>query len=179
MGLSSWRITSIVQLVTVIGQKRSVVWCTQKWLREMTKQPNLKDLPGKSTQRRIISHTHCFLTVCKKLSHTSWNSEKLREIERSVTSSYHGSKFLELYYRSWQRRSFAIVLFLSAIRRRKVIHVNFFVFSAILAGLGRFLLRSRKVATMAAWSNDFSSLLANVLKTFLVAERQVSAVLTY
>ena len=53
------------------------------------------------------------------------------------------------------------------------------IFSAILAGPGRFLLRSRKVATMAVWSNDFSSLLANVLKTFLVKERQVSAVLTY
>ena len=136
MGLSSWRITSIVQLVTVIGQKRSVVWCTQKWLREMTKQPNLKDLPGKSTQRRIISHTHCFLTVCKKNSLTSWNSEKLREIERSVTSSFHGSKFLELYYRSWQRRSFAIVLFLSAIRLRKVIHVNFFVFFCYIGRTG-------------------------------------------
>ena len=99
------------------------------------------------------------------------------------------AKFLDRNYRSWQGRSFALtnnrrklwatVLFLSAIRHRKVIHVNFFVFSAILAGLGRFLLRSRKVATMAAWSNDFSSPFANVLKTFLVAERQVSAVLNY
>ena len=68
---------------------------------------------------------------------------------------------------------------LSAIRHQKVIHVNFFVFFSILAGPGRFLLRSRKVATIAAWRNDFSSLLANVLKPFLVAERQVSAVLNY
>ena len=46
---------------------------------EMTKQPNLKDLPGKSTQRRIISHAHCFLTVCEKTrSHheTQRNREK-------------------------------------------------------------------------------------------------------
>ena len=46
---------------------------------EMTKQPNLKDLPGKSTQRRIIPHAHCFLTVCEKTrSHheTQRNSEK-------------------------------------------------------------------------------------------------------
>ena len=51
---------------------------------EMTKQPNLKDLPGKSIQRRIISHAYCFLTIC--------DSEKLREIERRMNSSYHGSK---------------------------------------------------------------------------------------
>ena len=46
---------------------------------EMTKQSNLKDLPGKSTQRRIISHAHCSLTVCEKTrSHheTQRNSEK-------------------------------------------------------------------------------------------------------
>ena len=157
---------------------------------EMTKQPNLlKDLPGKSTQRRIISHAHCLLTICEKIrSHheTPRNSEKYRETWRQVTMV---AKFLDLNYCSWHRRSsaltndrrklWAIVLFLSAIRHGTVIHVNFFVFSAILAGPGRFLLRSRKVATMAAWRNDFSSLLENVLKTFLVAERQVSAVLTY
>ena len=49
-----------------------------------------------------------------------------------------------------RRKLWAIVLFLSVVRYRNVIHVNFFVFSAILAGLGRFLLSSRKVATMAA-----------------------------
>ena len=48
------------------------------------------------------------------------------------------AKFLDLNYRSWQRLSLALtndrrklwasVLFLSAIRHRKVIHVNFFVF---------------------------------------------------
>ena len=46
---------------------------------EMTKQPNLKDQPGKSTQRRVISHAHCFLTVCEKTrSHheTQGNREK-------------------------------------------------------------------------------------------------------
>ena len=47
---------------------------------EMTKQPNLlKDLPGKSTQGRIISHAHCFLTILEKpRSHheTKRNSEK-------------------------------------------------------------------------------------------------------
>ena len=47
---------------------------------EMTKQPNLKDLPGKSTQRRIISHANFVLTICEKKtrSHheTQRNSEK-------------------------------------------------------------------------------------------------------
>ena len=48
---------------------------------EMTKQPNLKDLPGKSKQRRIISHAHCFLTICEKtrLVHIM----KLRETQRN------------------------------------------------------------------------------------------------
>ena len=47
---------------------------------EMTKQPNLKDLPGKSTQRRIISHANCVLTICeKKLVHIM----KLRETQRN------------------------------------------------------------------------------------------------
>ena len=157
---------------------------------EMTKQPNLlKDPPGKSTQRRIISHAHCFLTICEKpRSHheTQRNSANYRGEWRQVTMV---AKFLDLNYCSWHWRSFALtndrrklwatVLFLSAIRQLKVIHVNFFVFYAILEGPGRFLLRSRKVATMAAWRNEFFSLLANVLKTFLVAECQVSAVLTY
>ena len=107
---------------------------------EMTKQSNLKDLPGKSAQRRIISHAHCFLTVCeKKLVHImklmQRNSEKWREAWRQVTMV---AKFLDLNYCYWQRRSFALtndrrklwatVLFLSAIRHRKVIHINFFVF---------------------------------------------------
>ena len=46
---------------------------------EMTKQPNLKDLPGKTTQRRIISHAHCFLTIREKTRsnhETQRNSEK-------------------------------------------------------------------------------------------------------
>ena len=30
--VGSRRITSIVQLVTVIGRKSTVAWCTQKWL---------------------------------------------------------------------------------------------------------------------------------------------------
>ena len=45
---------------------------------EMTKQPNLKDLPGKSTQRRIISHAHCFLTVCEK-THSHHETQRNRE----------------------------------------------------------------------------------------------------
>ena len=46
---------------------------------EMMKQSNLKDLPGKSTQRRIISHAHSFMTICETTcSHheTQRNSEK-------------------------------------------------------------------------------------------------------
>ena len=45
----------------------------------MTKQPNLKDLPGKITQRRIVSHAHCFLTIREKTRsnhETQRNSEK-------------------------------------------------------------------------------------------------------
>ena len=77
MGLSSRRITSIVQLVTVIEQRGQLHGARKNGCD--TKQPNLKDLPGKSTQRRIISHSHCFLTVCEKTrSHheTQRNSEK-------------------------------------------------------------------------------------------------------
>ena len=106
---------------------------------EMTKQPNLlKDPPSKSTQRRIISHAHCFLTICEKpRSHheTQRNSAKYRGEWRQVTMV---AKFLDLNYCSWHWRSFALtndrrklwatVLFLSAIRQLKVIHVNFFVF---------------------------------------------------
>ena len=46
---------------------------------EMTQQPNLKDLPSKSTQRRIISHAHCFLTICEK---TRSRDETLRNSEK-------------------------------------------------------------------------------------------------
>ena len=63
----------------------------------------------------------------------------VEEVWRHVTMV---AKFLDLNNLSWQRRPFvlsndgkkswAIVLFLSAIKYRKVIHVNFFAFSAIL-----------------------------------------------
>ena len=65
--VSSRRITSIVQLVTVIGQTRiqlhDVVALFQMIRRDETAK--FKDLPGKSRQRRIVSHAHC-LTVCEK-----------------------------------------------------------------------------------------------------------------
>ena len=51
---------------------------------EMTKQPNLlKDPPGKSTQRRIILHAHCFLTICEILVRIM----KLRETQRNREES--------------------------------------------------------------------------------------------
>ena len=68
--VSSRRITSILQLVTVIGQKSPVAWCTQKWLHYFkwsgeTKQPNLKICWVRVDKEGLSRHAHC-LTVCEK-----------------------------------------------------------------------------------------------------------------
>ena len=63
---------------------------------------------------------------------------------RSVTSCYHGSKFLDLNNRSWQRQPFADCRTMdekhglpfrsvSVFMYRKVIHVDFFVFPSTFA----------------------------------------------
>ena len=81
------------------------------------------------------------------------------------------AKFLELNNFSWHRRPFAlskngrkvwpIVLFLSATIYRKVINVNFFVFFFVPYLQEHGLLRSKNLATMATWREDFSSLLGS------------------
>ena len=73
--VSSRRIKSIVQLVTVIGKRvySCVVYAKMVALFQMIRRDEtvkFKDLPGKSRQRRIVWHAHC-LTVCKKNSFTS------------------------------------------------------------------------------------------------------------
>ena len=105
--VSSRRITSIVQLVTVIGQKRSVAWCTQKWLHYFkwsgeTKQPNLKICRAR-VDKEGLSRMPTAWRSAKKLVHIMKLSQELGE---NVTSSYQGSKIS--FNLSWGRRSFAL-----------------------------------------------------------------------
>ena len=94
--VSSRRITSIVQLLTVIGQKSTVAWCTQKWLRYFkwsgeTKQPNLKICRAR-VDKEGLSRMPTASPSAKKLFHIMKLSQELGE---KVTSSYHGSKISE------------------------------------------------------------------------------------
>ena len=91
--VSSRRITSILQLVTVIGQKSPVAWCTQKWLHYFkwsgeTKQPNLKICRAR-VDKEGLSRMPTAWRSAKKLVHIMKLSQELGE---NVPSSYHGSK---------------------------------------------------------------------------------------
>ena len=143
--VSSRRVTSIVQLVTVIRQKSTVAWCTQKWLHYFkwsgeTKQPNLKICRAR-VDKEGLSRMPTAWRSAKKLVHIMKLSQELGE---NVTSSYQGSKIS--FNLSWGRRSFALsndrgkvlatVLFLNAIMHRKFIHVNFFVLFCYISRAG-------------------------------------------
>ena len=91
--VGSRRITSIVQLVTVIGRKSTVAWCTQKWLHYFkwsgeTKPPNLKICRAR-VDKEGLSRMPTAWRSAKKLVHIMKLSQELGE---NVTSSYHGSK---------------------------------------------------------------------------------------
>ena len=95
--VSSRRITSIVQLLTVIGQKSTVAWCTQKWLRYFkwsgeTKQPNLKICRAR-VDKEGLPRIPTAGRSAKKLFHIMKLSQELGE---NVTQSYHGSKISDL-----------------------------------------------------------------------------------
>ena len=144
----SRRITSIGQLLTVIGQKSTVAWCTQKWLRYFkwsgeTKQPDLKICRTRVDKERV-SRTPTTWRSAKKLFHIIKLSQELGE---NVTSSYHGSKISESQQSFLRKTVICIVK-----RQRKSMGYRFipecnhapeihkicqffrFFFSAILAG---------------------------------------------
>ena len=153
MGLSSRRITSIVQSVIVIGQKRSVAWCTQKWLRYLKwRTAKFKRSAGQEyTKKDCLAYPLLFDDLRKKLVHIMKLRETQRNREKREVTMV--AKFLDLNYCSWHRRSFALtndrrklwatVLFLSAIRKSES-HTCHVVFSAILAGPGRFFFEIQK-----------------------------------